>query len=1072
MVTAEDLGPLLEDVAPPASLEGQVRAAAEALVAGHADEALRALEGAPTDVAAVPWLQGAAHLVRADFSRAAPLLERALALQPDLSSAHLALALTLEVFEDFERAASHLRACLQRRPEDVSAIAGLARVYCRLDRLDRAEALARRGLELSPDHPALLKALADALRRQDRHAEAAVALRAALAARPNDEATAVALGRTLVKLGAAYEAAPLFEAVLTRNGDSTGALAGVAESLQALGRHAEALGYLLRALAAAPDQAWLHLLSARLHLQTGELAAAEQAAAQAAALPGPDATRIEALRVAARAARAQGDALGASTYAERVLAWLDDDFEARAVAALARVLGGEARTIEGELRAGLEVFEGRPSPDALVALGAALYCLGDSQAAAERAVAALKLSPEDTLARRLMALSYEPADIDEGARLERLRARFSPDEGRVAAPLEDAVGGPAMSRFGHRMTGPVPIVELAVHQLLGTEMGAPRAGVRPAVPLTGGAAERALLPPAPAPGAGSIEVSSSGDPSSLGSSSSGASGSSGASASSGGSAEPSTPPTGEAELGRLRGVVERARRVLYGAAELGSAPLDIERVVEGMDAPITLALVGPPGAGKTTLLNVLIGDAIVPTSSGLTHWLRYGRKAAARILFVDGAVETLAVETLKGALEARAAELTPARVRAIELVYPISELTRVNVVDLPGSADAADARAQSTLAEADAVLWLGGIDQGAEPWREAAQALSVRGRRALAVVTHIDGRPQAQIDAAVTRAMIALGRTVEDVVPLSAEVALKGLRGRDVEALRRSGVARLHRVLKARFFAQSALIRATTSRQRALETLRGALGWVEARERALTARLSTVSALAAQLGLDRNQLEVEVREDAPLRLRAALDRALRAAGQELVEIAREHSGPHGRAHALNALRRCLRGHLERAVERARDALDARIDRVLHSHLARLDAAFEGEASAQAQRVPALRGLLDSHRLLLLEQRFGRYLGYLEGRVDVAALGEVFDALTPEMSSDTATHILMARGLNLDALPLIRLDGVIEPLFEGFAEFADETEAEVKVSLLELGTRFGETLRRVVLEIESLGIARA
>jgi hypothetical protein len=50
--------------------------------------------------------------------------------------------------------------------------------------------------------------------------------------------------------------------------------------------------------------------------------------------------------------------------------------------------------------------------------------------------------------------------------------------------------------------------------------------------------------------------------------------------------------------------------------------------------------------------------------------------------------------------------------------------------------------------------------------------------------------------------------------------------------------------------------------------------------------------------------------------------------------------------------------------------------------------------------------------------------------------------------------------------------MVEPLFEGFAEFADETEAEVKVSLLELGTRFGETLRRVVLEIESLGIARA
>jgi len=1080
MLSPRDLGPLLEAVAVPPQLDGLVRAAAAAIEAGRADEAIRPLESlSGSDAVVVPWLLGAAHLSRSDYARAAPLLERALQLQPALPGAQIAYAQVLEVFDELESAAEYLRACLQQRPDHVGAIAGLARVYNRSGRLDRAEALARRGLELVPEHPALLRALADALRRQDRHEDAVRVLEVAVRATPNDETAAVALGRSLLKLGRSLEAAPVFERVLRRNAESTGALAGIAESLELSGRHAEAQGYLLRAMAAAPEQSWLHLLHGRLAANTGNLLGAEQAAAQAAALPGPEHTRIDALRLAVRVSRGRGDLDGSDDYARRLLEWSPDDPEGRVARALMRVLDGAAEEVRGDLTA--RSSGARPQHEALVALGCALYVTGDDRGAADRAIAALKASPDDLLAQRLLTLVYEPTHTPAEERASRLRARLTApsvpaNDSTTASRVGEVPGGGLhpSGRIGHRVTGPIPLVEMAVHQLLTPDRapatparGMPAVGASPRA-RPSGALELTAMPTRAASGSmPAITVMSPEEAAAH--------------------AEDSVEETaervapddgalaGETELAALRGLLERARRVLTGDGELAPDRSVVERLADTLDDPITLAVVGPRGAGKTTFVNALIGEDLLPTSSVVPHLLRYGRKAASRIVHHDGAVETVPIETLREVLERRAVELKDTHVRHVELVYPIGELTRANVLEVPdlrmdgpGSPEELSAN-EALVQSADALVWLAGIDQGIEPWRLAARFLEAHARPALAVVTRIEGHDAAQVDMAVSRALVTLGRRVEDVVAVSARVALSGLRSRNLEDLRRSGIAKLHRLLRARFFGRSALIKASSTRKRLLEALRGALRQVDARAERLAARHATVAALGAQLGLDRVRLAREVREDVPPRVRAAVERAVRETAPELVEIAREHRGGQARVHALRALRRSLRVRVGEAVATIGDELDERIDRSFHGYFERLEVVFGGEVSTQAQRVPALRGLLEGHRMLRLEQRFGRYQAYLEGWIDQAPLGPLLDDPLVSRGVEAVAAGLRNHGLALDLLPPIDLAEVAESLFDGFAEFAGETEAEVRVSQIELGTRLGEPLRRLIHEVETLPV---
>jgi len=1088
------LGPLLDGVEVPPALAALAHSALRTLEAGRFDEAARTLEvayAADSDPV-LAYLLGVAHLARADVYRAGPALDAAVLGAPGLLMAHLARALVLEVMQDFDSASEALRRVLQSRAEHVGAIAALARCYNHQGKLDRAEALSRRGLELAPRDPALLLALAESLRHQDRHAEAVEALRAVLAGEPGHEAAAVALGGSLLRLYHVGEAQSLFEDVLRRNGESTGALAGMAEALRSEGRLGEAQGYLLRALAAAPDQGWLHLLHARLQARMGNAAAAENSANMAATLePGEP----EALRIGIWACREQRRLDDSALYGERLLVLVPDDAEAVAARAMARVLHGEAAAVLSELTPRMN---GERTPtDVVLALGCAQFALGRPHQAADLFVQVLRDRERDTLAQRLLGWAYELVGNPTTDALGLLRVRLAEPDVRPLLPQSPPGTEPRFPAASdgwddnrgveRRVTGPIqPIVEVAVNAIFSPErvqervpgmpvsvIGAPTpprgmSTIRlPAVPVSARDGETSPSP-SPGPGTGSLPAIALATPAEVQAASTGVTPPSGAGDDDGvesqkGRNEPVSVLThvGEREVSELREILRRLHRVVSGDPALLGVAVDLERLIADLDLPMVLAILGPRGAGKTSFVNALIGREVIPPATTAAHLLRYGRHPVGRILYRDGRIETVRFQDLTGFLAANAAELTPEVVQLVEILYPIEELTKASILDVPEAS--LERRDDPLLADADAIIWLVGIDQPTNHWKDAARWLAERPMDAIAIVSRVEGHDSTQVEAAVRRARMTLGAAVEDVLPVSAKVALHGLRTKNVEALRRAGIARLHRVLKRQFFQRSAWIKARAGRGRARALLARLVGQVEDRHLLLSERAAALTALIEVVALDRARLRAEIEEDTPPRLQGAIRAAVEQESRDLAEILRENRGQSGRPHVVMAIRRRIEAAVADAVERIREAVDARLEILTDGYLDQLDVVFPtAEDSPQSQRVLGLRGILDGFRQVLIEQTFGRHQAYLEGWVDQSPLELLFVDADFDPTPAQLAYALTTRALRIDAARPIRLDDFAEPLFEGISGFAEESLAELHAAEFELRTALREPLRAVNL----------
>jgi tetratricopeptide (TPR) repeat protein len=1106
----QQLGPLLEGVEVPAPFAGVVETAMRALASGRADEAARSLEGAyaAEQDPVLAYLLGVAHLARADVYRAGPALDAAVVRAPGLWMAHLARALVLEVMQDFDAAADALRRVLQARAEHVGAIAALARCYNHQGKLDRAEALSRRGLELAPRDAALLAALADTLRRQDRHGEAVEVLRAVLGVEAGHEDAAVALGGSLLRLHRPGEAQAIFEDVLRRNGESTGALAGMAEALQSEGRLGEAQGYLLRALAAAPDLGWLHLLHARLQARMNNAAAAENSANMAATLePGEP----EALRIGIWACRELRRFDDSALYAERLLVLVPDDAEAIAARALSRVLRGEAASVLSELTPRMNGE--RTPPDVILALGCAQFALGRPRQAADLFVQVLRHRERDTLAQRLVGWAYELVGNPTTDALALLRVRLAEPDVRplvpgalagvdVRPPVRDAWDDGRV--IGRRVTGPIqPIVEVAVNALLAPDRppGATPVHGMPAIarltpsggmpvvrvhavggapPVPAGVTPGALgghtgardARPAARPGTGSLPAiavatpaevqaaaatpASAVAPASISGDDDGVESQQG-----GGEAVSVLTHVGEREVSDLREILRRLHRVVSSDVSLLGVAIDLERLIEDLDQPMVLAILGPRGAGKTSFVNALIGREVIPPATSAAHLLRYGRHPVGRILYRDGRIETVRFQDLTGFLAANAAELTPEVVQLVEILYPIEELTKASILDVPEAS--LERRDDPLLADADAIIWLVGVDQPPHHWKDAERWLAERPMDAIAIVSRVEGHDPTQVEAAVNRARMTLGGAVEEVLPVSAKVALHGLRTKNVEELRRAGIARLHRVLKRQFFLRSAWIKARAGRARARKLLAHVVGLVEDRHVLLAERATALTALVEQVALDRARVRAEIEEDTPPRLQGAISAAVEQASRDLAEILRENRGQAGRAHVVRAIRARVEAAVGDAVERVREMVDARLEALTDTYLDQLEAVFPpAEDSPQSQRILGLRGLLDGFRQVLLEQTFGRHQAYLEGWVDQSPLELLFEDDGFDPTPAQLAHALRTRALRLESARPVRLDDLAEPLFEGVSGFAEESLAELRAAALELTKALREPLRAVNL----------
>lgn len=681
MLVVDEVEQALAGLSLVGGVPGELEAARLELQSGQPERCVERVTGLGAHPGAPAlYLLALAHCRVGDLYRAEAALDAALHQDPDLDRASLLLARIYEAQEDPDRAARLLRSVLDRRPEQAAFEGALARCYNTLGQPRRAEAMARQGLATRPEDAQLRAALGDALRRQDRHEEALAVLSPLATHAAVTPEVLVALGRSLLALHHPSDARPLFERALAHDGDAVGALAGLAEVLESEGRLSEARGYVLRALAAAPDRARMHLLSARLHLAEGRLDGAARAADTAVQLAPAD---VAVLRMALAVTRARSRWSRAAGLAEEILRHAPEDAEAWATVWVQRALDGDAAGAEGALTT---LAEANPqSPDVHLALGAARLAQDRIDAAGPALLEAVRLRTEDRLAAALLTLVYDP---------------------QPQAPLRQAALRRVLDgRARETDVASIPPVEAAVNALLGEPTGRSQSGPVALVHLT----------PMPRPITSSLPALHT--------------------------LEPDRLESGNPSPDNLLGALARLHGLLDPPGGIGPRLSDlrarVDHLVEAQDQPVSLALLGAPGAGRTTLLQALVGRPVLPPQSQRLHVLRYGRVAGLRCIHRDGRVESRPL----AAPDPADPVWQPDALRRVELLVPIEELARVTVVDRPSGADGPPPDAavwvvgldQPRGAWDEAQAWLGRnpvatlavVTHHGDPVRAAAQATNV-----------------------------------------------------------------------------------------------------------------------------------------------------------------------------------------------------------------------------------------------------------------------------------------------------------------------------------------------------------
>lgn len=302
--------------------DAHVRVVFQWLEGGRGAEALAAARAGIAAAGPDPRLRLAQGLALAELRRWAEAANALAAIRPEAGdlfvSARAALAEALSRAGRHRDAERALEAPLATHPGEVRLLLVRAAVLDRAGRALDSVALLRRGIaerERAGDDaelPDLYAALGESLARAGRASEAVKVLGAALARRPRDESLLYALGAAYERAGESRAAVAQMRALLVVNPDHAEALNFVGYLYAEEGvRLDEAERLVRRALELRPRSG--HMLDSLgwVRFRRGDHRAAVELLEQADALAGPDATILEHLGDAYRAAARPGEAVKA-----------------------------------------------------------------------------------------------------------------------------------------------------------------------------------------------------------------------------------------------------------------------------------------------------------------------------------------------------------------------------------------------------------------------------------------------------------------------------------------------------------------------------------------------------------------------------------------------------------------------------------------------------------------------------------------------------------------------------------------------------------------------------------------
>lgn len=498
----------------------------------------------------------------------------------------------------------------------------------------------------------------------------------------------------------------------------------------------------------------------------------------------------------------------------------------------------------------------------------------------------------------------------------------------------------------------------------------------------------------------------------------------------------------------LYGLLTRAHQHFAKNAELSAWLTEAGQLVETLDRPLLITVMGEFNSGKSTFVNALLGEEVAPMgitpTTATINVVKYGRERGGRVVYRDGESRLVPWAKVPALLKG----LDPAeamRIRVVEVLYPLDVLSRVNVVDTPGLNSIQpehEATAREFIAQADAVIWLFTVDQAGKATElEALQKIREAGKQILGVLNKIDRlpamtelpqwlRPRAAPESAAPSDAPATGgeataapaapesapaapeaapeatsdplaailehlndpqtglrELLEVIVPFSGREALRGRKERDEARLERANLPALEQALEERFFARSQAIKNTAARTRLLALIDKA--------RAHTESLlgeSQREALEQALRLGQADALLFQRDAIPTerrRLIADADEGHQVAARETLDFVRPRRWPFGANEAEPADRDFLIALLE-------EKLQVLVSRSRARVIAALGLAGDEDAD--------LLRLLD-------EQVYGRYQAFSRGYLRGGKVEDFFLRVLPKLE---LTEAAIGRALERDA----------------------------------------------------------
>jgi tetratricopeptide (TPR) repeat protein/GTPase Era involved in 16S rRNA processing len=889
------------------------------------------------------------------------------------------------IFDRIDRIAEQLGDLIV--PDDVRAHVELGAAYLDRGELDSAISELGRAVELRPDHPRALYLLGVAYARRGDDGEAIAMLERAATARriggerPGFPEAWLALADVQRRRGDDEGAVDAYRAALDSGiGDS----AMRAEIYRGLGsvylrqrRFDKAVRELRKAVAATPDDAETQGLLGRALYLRGDYDTARVCLERAAQAARPDPLGLVSLGDLFERLGRVADAREAY---ERAVGTGDDDVDIAARLGLSRLAlaGGDAQSARDQV---LRALERDPSrPDILTVLGrvyATAQQWDEALAAYDRALVSVSggLAP-----RGALLLFDRRALLDEALRVA-LRAGATARANAYAAAIlvdepehPDALAASARAAAdGGELERAQSLIDraLAVRDTVETRLAAADVAVRRGQTAMAAAALRRaaqLGPDDPRPRERLSAVYREG--------------------------APSAPHD-------LYTLLAQAHRLFLRTRELAELSPEANRLVEVLDRPLLVTVMGEFNSGKSTFVNALIGEEVAPMgitpTTATINVLKYGAERKGRVVYVDDEAREVAwadVPRLLKGLDAAEAR----RIRVVEVLYPLETLQRVNVVDTPGLNSIIPEHEQTArqfIAEADAVLWLFTVDQAGKATEgEALGKIKAAGKKILGVVNKIDRCSPEELTRIVGHVSEALGEHLETIVPFAAREALRARKSSDAAKLAASNYPALAEALEERFFSRARTIKreAATVRLRQLLGEARAIGHARLERRTLEPLLTAEANLRAeQFTFEREFMVLERR-----RLNEAADGVYATCAREVLDFVRPRRWPFGSNEAAPADRDFLI-----------QLLDERLGALLDAARARTTAEAERAIAVMRERDPDAR--FDAELLLLGEQVFGRFRAFARGYLRGGRVDDFFTRVLPKLElSESAIRRALER----------------------------------------------------------------